>query len=109
MEINTKIGIGLIISLIIGLGAAYMDVRDRLTRMETQLEILAPVAVDHMVAVELEKRGKVIPPKYGENTVGGDRIVTGSGTAVPAPKPPVMPEEIENLRREKRMLYEQRN
>ena len=107
MEIDTKkVGIGVVISLCIGMGTAYMDIRDRLTRMETQLDILAPVAVDHMVAVELEKRNKFKPPDF----TGGDTIVTGNGTSTPAPDPPVLrpsKEEIENIRREKEMKYRQ--
>ena len=111
MKISTQtISVTAIIGILLGLFAAYIDVRDRLTRMETQLEILAPVAVDHMVALELEKREKhkvssLRSPRYGEirtsvGTVGGDVSVSEDAL--------ISKDELEKIRKEKRRIFEQR-
>ena len=93
--IDTKnIGIGVVISLTIGTILGYMDIRDRLTRMEAQLEILAPVAIDHMVAIELEKKTGV---PHGV-----------APTIAVTPNQPVISEDtMKKIRNEKRREYQQ--
>jgi len=118
MKISAQtISVTAIIGILFGLFAAYIDVRDRLTRMETQLEILAPVAVDHMVAIELEKRGRTTvephapvyrPPRFGEEIRTSSGTVGGDGTLPPG-HPPIGKEELEKIRKEKQTIYQQRS
>lgn len=113
MKLNLQtISVGTIIGLLIAIGGAYLDARDRLTTIEAKLDILAPMAVDYMVHEELVKRGLITgygeavpadeppvvpPPRYGEDTVGGDETSK--------PPKPLSKEEFERLRREKEEIY----
>jgi len=125
LKINTQtISVTAIIGLLVSIGMGYLDLRDRSTRMEAQLEILAPVAIDHMVALELEKREATLykPPIYvgsvgntgnasttgGDGTHGNDGILTGAGMSLPPGHPPISEKELEKIKEEKRAMYEQR-
>jgi len=99
MKINNQtIGLGVILTVIMATGGAYLNIRDRLTRMESQLEILAPVAIDHMVAIELQERGvEVKHPKPPELP------------SIRPIQPKISNDDLDKIRREKRSIYNQRS
>ena len=125
MKINAQtVSVGTIIALLFAMGGAYLEARDRLTRIEAKLEIISPMAIDYMVEEELRSRGIMNPEKvirgdipdelprpidtlrrpiYGEETTGADGVH-------PEPiKPLVSPDEVEEIRKEKRHMFEQRS